>query len=413
MKPALHHATTAATRALMPFACEGGLPPYGVRIGPDLHGGEFFADPWEWYRAGIVNDLGWVVMALKGHGKTSWLMAWIWRQAALGRWARVLDPKGEYFALLEAWDRAEEEAGTHRYASRIKLAPNGITFVNPLDPRISREDRQTLLVSIAAALLGRPLEPEEGKACEIALDALARRREPTLPALVEAMIFPGEDDARAKGMTLEVLALAGRKPAFALDTLVSGPLRGMFDRPTSPTVDLAAPIVDLDLSAVYRSKALGVLMLVADTFLQSSPPAGEGIYVADEAWAILSDVGIAKGLSADWKFDRMTGVQHVLALHGLQTLRSVGAGGSHQVELAKTLLADSSVRVVGRTDSTQVDLTRQVLGLTRREAHELPHLQTGKWLLKVAGRSFLVEHVLTTHERAFIDPTLAESLRVR
>ena len=46
------------------------------------------------------------------------------------------------------------------------------------------------------------------------------------------------------------LADAVRPMAFALDQLCSGNLRGMFDGPTTPGLDLDAPLVVLNLRAV-------------------------------------------------------------------------------------------------------------------------------------------------------------------
>ena len=50
-----------------------------------------------------------------------------------------------------------------------------------------------------------------------------------------------------------------RPMAFALDQLCTGNLRGMFDGPTTPGLDLNAPLVVLNLRAVLNTQtaALG------------------------------------------------------------------------------------------------------------------------------------------------------------
>ena len=58
--------------------------------------------------------------------------------------------------------------------------------------------------------------------------------------------------------------------ALELRRLVHGDLRGMFDGPTTPGLRLDGPLVVLDLSAVYHSPALGVLMACAAAWLQSA-----------------------------------------------------------------------------------------------------------------------------------------------
>jgi len=47
-------------------------------------------------------------------------------------------------------------------------------------------------------------------------------------------------------------------------------LRGMFDGPTTEGLDLSSPLVVLDLSALYNSAALGVLMACATAWLQAT-----------------------------------------------------------------------------------------------------------------------------------------------
>ena len=87
----------------------------------------------------------------------------------------------------------------------------------------------------------------------------------------------------------------GRDVALELRRLVHGDLRGMFDGQTTRGLDLSAPLVILDLSALYSSAALGVLMACATAWLQAAltrtaeGPAGQQTFlVVDEAWAILS-----------------------------------------------------------------------------------------------------------------------------
>src|ERR1039458_2391196 len=69
----------------------------------------------------------------------------------------------------------------------------------------------------------------------------------------------------------------------------------MFDGPTSPGLRLDGPLVVLDLSAVYHSPALGVLMACAAAWLRNAVRARHRnriIVVVDEAWAIrLGDEG--------------------------------------------------------------------------------------------------------------------------
>ena len=73
---------------------------------------------------------------------------------------------------------------------------------------------------------------------------------------------------------------------------------------------------------------------------------GQVFLVVDEAWAILSNLGVARWLQSSWKLSRAFGVSNVAVLHRVSDLRSVGASDSEQVALAQGLLADSETRVI-------------------------------------------------------------------
>lgn len=409
MTPAAHVTTTEHALALHPFQVEGGLPGFGMPIGRNIYGGAFRWDPFELYKLGVIGDLNGAIMGKLKGGKTSLVLTILWRARFFGRWGRYLDPKGEGWALCEALDEAEERIGTNRRSSHIKLQPDGTTFINPLDPIIPLADRQILLMSIAGAVLGRALEPIESGAILVAMEALARRSDQTLPSLVDALNHPRVEDA--KGLQIEMteqeLLLAGRGPAIKLGELVSGPLKGMFDRETSSSVNLRSDLTVLDLSKTSRA-TLPVLMLIADAFLQAGAEnRGEGYYVIDEAWRVLDNLSVIQGLTAEFKFCRRSGVSHLFALHGMSTLSSLGAKDSHQVALARTLLGDCSTRFIYQTHDDQIDQTRKVTGITETAAAELPYLTPGKCVVQIAGWPvpFLVQHIIAPSEWRFIDPT--------
>jgi hypothetical protein len=127
------------------------------------------------------------------------------------------------------------------------------------------------------------------------------------------------------------------------------------------------------------------------------------ILVVDEAWAVLSNLGIARWLQACWKLSRAYGVSNVAVMHRLSDLRAVGPAGSEQALLAEGLLSDSETRVVYAQSFGDADASRDVLGLTGTEADLLPRLGRGVGLWKVGRRSFLVEHRLSRFESALVD----------
>jgi hypothetical protein len=411
MGTAAHEATTRQLGALYPFLSEPGLGAGGgVLVGRDLLGATFAYDPFELYRRGVLTNPNMVVIGQIGRGKSAFVKTYLWRLAVFGRRAWVVDPKGEYGALARAWG-----------VKPVALRPGGPVRLNPLDavaptrPRVGPDDeeahrrRSELLASLSAASLGRVLLPTERSALDL---AVAGCSVPTLPTVVEALLHPDTHAARAVGTDVAGLAADGRNVALELRRLVAGDLRGMFDGPTSPGIRLDGPLVVLDLSAVYHSAALGILMTCATAWLQAGLGGGAGVgdregtgvmVVVDEAWAILANLAVARWLQSSWKLSRAWGVSNVAVLHRLSDLDTTGAAGSEQVGLARGLLADSETRVVYAQPPGEVERAAPVLGLSSTEAEVVPHLRRGVALWKVGTRSFLVQHRLSPGEQAIVD----------
>jgi hypothetical protein len=177
-----------------------------------------------------------VVIGQIGRGKSSFVKSYLWRQAVFGRSAWVIDPKGEYGPLCEAWGVAP-----------VALRPGGPVRLNPLDTGGASADdpgdgpavrRTALTASLAVSCLGRDLLPRERAAIDAALDAAATaaaRRSlasPTLPLVVDALLDPGARAAADLRTTRTVLVEDGRDVALELRRLVHGDLRGMFDGTT-------------------------------------------------------------------------------------------------------------------------------------------------------------------------------------
>ena len=346
-----------------------------------------------------------VVMGQIGRGKSALVKSYLWRQAAFGRGAWIVDPKGEYGVL-----------GRLHGVAPVKLSPGGGVRLNPLD-LVAASGRQVegegsrrgaqLLASLSEASLGRSLRPAERTALELAVEGVAvAGGVPTVPRAVTAMLDPAPEAARSVRTTKEELAADGREVALELRRLVHGDLRGMFDGPTTPRIDMGARIVVLDLSAVYDSGALGILMTCAAAWLQAAlvgERSGPRIVVVDEAWAILTHLGIARWLRSSWKLARALGVAHVAVLHRVSDLRSAGAEGSETLALAQGLLADSETRVVYAQPPGELAGTADALGLSSTEVSLLPRLGRAIALWKVGQRSFLVEHRLAPGERTLVD----------
>jgi len=401
---AAHSVTTAHLQAAYPFVAEGGLGGRGVYIGRDAYGGSFVYDPWELYGRELTSP-NMLVIGQIGRAKSSLVKTYLWRQSVFGRRAWVIDPKGEYGPLADAFG-----------VQPIALEPGGEVRLNPLTPRAGWQGQLRLLQAVASGALRRPLIPEEEAGLREALKHVnTTTPEPTLPAVVDALLRPTDAMASALATVPAELALAVRQAALGLQRLCEGDLRGMFDGPTSPGLDLDARLVVIDLHAVYDSAALGILMTCAAAWLramvdeqreQAASSNGAGsklVVVVDEAWRIFSHLGIGEWLQDSFKHSRAYGIQNLIVMHRLSDLRAAGAEGSREARLAEGLLADTETRVIYAQPTDQLASTRELLGLTETEVELLPTLRRGEALWKIGQRSFLVHHRLSSFEARLVD----------
>lgn len=405
--PPAHRATTAHIQAVYPFVADSSMY-QGTLIGQDLFGGPFCFDPWELYGSGRLTNPNVMVFGQLGRGKSTFIKTLVWRQAAFGRRAWIIDPKGEYGALAAA-------CGT----TPLALVPGGRCRLNPLDaPSGAGSDREAVLrsrVDLVASLLSsslrRRLGAEERTAVEMAVRQVsAGRANPVLPDLVEALLEPDAVAAATIGTDRLGLAAAGRVPALELRRMVNGDLAGMFDGPTTAGADLEAPVVVLDLSAIFATAALPLVMTCATAWLQSVLARADGVkrlVVIDEAWAILDDLSIARWTQATFKLSRALGVANVVVVHRVSDLGATGSNGSAEQKLADGLLADSETRVLFGQPPSEAEETARVLGLSRAEVETLTRLPRGVALWRVGQRSFLVQHLVGEGERVLVDTDAA------
>jgi hypothetical protein len=224
--------------------------------------------------------------------------------------------------------------------------------------------------------------------------------------VVDALLDPEPAAARTVRTDPASLAADGRPVALELRRLVDGDLAGMFDGPTSSGLDFGSRLVVLDLSAVFASPALPLLMACATAWLAAVMRGQSGVkrlIVIDEAWAVVANLATARWLQAMFKLSRALGVANLAVVHRLSDLRSAGADGSAQQRLAEGLLADSETRVIFSQSNAEIEATGALLGLTDTEQDLIARLPRGVALWQVGERSFLVEHALGAFEAGLTD----------
>ncbi len=405
-----HRVTTRHAQAIYPFTDSGGLGGRGTFIGRDTSGAAFCFDPWVLYDEGVLDDPNAIVIGKLGQGKSALVKTLLWRMLLFGRRAFVLDVKREYGPLCASVGVAP-----------VSLSPGGGVRLNPLSARPEEHAQIELLRAIATTAIGQPLDQGEAAALREALRLVRYRSpEPTLPQIAAVMFDPPAEMAARLQTTPTQLAADSRRAALALQDLCEGPLKGIFDGPTSPGIDLDAQLLVLDLHAVRDSPAVGILMACATAWMSAQlartadrPDRGRLINVADESWKIIQHGGLGEWFQSNFKLARQFGVMNLVVLHKLGDLQAAGDAGSRAARIAEGLIADASTRIIYHQDESQIALTRELLGLSSNEARILTQLTPGQALWRVGSRSFVVQHYRSRIERRLTDTDTGMRLDVR
>jgi hypothetical protein len=416
-----HQASSAHVQAAYPAIADPGLGSRGVYIGELLRGGPFVYDPWVFYDAHYLTNANTLCIGIPGYGKSALVKTYCLRQYLFGRVNEFIDPKGEYGPLVQALGGVT-----------LRLEPGGRTRLNPISRVGTEAMRTSLLEAIARAMLGRPLHQHEavglGGALRAADDA-SDAAEICIPDVVTQLRQPTTDAATHLGMTVDEARNGLRECMLALVRLCEGPLRGMFDGPTTAGEQIwNSPSVSIDLSAMSSEATadhlpLAITMVCASAFLdakrrerkRAAEAAGRTsqkvVRANDEGWKALPIAGLGEYYQAGFKLSRDTGVQHLLVLHRLSDLSAAGDQGSRQQKLAEGLLSEAETKIVYRQAPNAVESTADLLGLTGAARDRIGRYAKGVALWIVGSRTFEVQHVYTDDEWPLMQTDQAMTMR--
>ncbi|MFE4826776.1 ATP-binding protein [Streptomyces sp. NPDC056672] len=425
-----HRMTTATVSGAYPFLAEGGLGAEGIFIGRDVHAEAAFCyDPFTLYGSGRIEGFtnpNAVLAGIIGMGKSALAKSIATRSIAHGYRVYVpCDPKGEWTSVARALG-----------GYTIALGPGLPGRLNPLDAparpaSVSEDDwatevrkrRLLLLAALARTVLTRDLQPMEHTALDLALDlvvtdAQARGTEPLLGDIAHTLGTPQRLD-QALGDQAGRMGPAAQDLAHALRRLVHGDLSGMFDAPSTVAFDPTTPMLSIDLSRLGGAgddTALVLAMTCASAWMESAladPDGGRRWVIYDEAWRVMRHLGLLERMQSQWKLSRGLGIANLMIIHRLSDLLSAGDAGSRGRVLAEGLLADCSTRIIYRQEPDQLAAAASLLGLTGIETQAVSALTKGRGLWKVAGRSFITQHILHPAERRLFDTDTRMTKKVR
>ncbi|MFM9371855.1 ATP-binding protein [Streptomyces sp. Da 82-17] len=415
LKLPAHRMTTAVAAGAYPYLAEGGLGAQGIYIGRDVHAEAAFTyDPFALYGRleGFTNP-NILLAGIIGMGKSALAKSLALRAVAFGYRIYVpCDPKGE-------WTVVAQELG----GQTIALGPGLPGRLNPLDaptrpPGIPETDwtgevrkrRLLLLGSLAKTVLRRDLHPMEHTALDVALDQVVTQvestgRTPLLSDVAHVLNFPGHLDTALGNDRPGHFGQAAQDLAHALRRLVHGDLAGMFDAPSTVAFDPNAPMLSIDLSRLSGAgddTALVLAMTCASAWMEAAladPTGGRRWVIYDEAWRVMRHVALLERMQSQWKLSRGLGIANMMVIHRLSDLLTAGDAGSRGRALAEGLLTDCSTRIIYRQESDQLAAAASLLGLTGVETQAISAITKGRGLWKVAGRSFITQHLLHPRER--------------
>lgn len=411
--------TTAHTAATAyPYVAGPSLGPEGVYIGRDLNGGGAFTfDPWELYKRGVISGMSMMLFGQIGTGKSTLAKSLAVRQVLIGRKLAVpSDKKGEWTKVIRALGGVV-----------IQVGPGARNRLNPLDeghrpgrnPKgepmgddewamIVRTRRMAILGTLVKILIGNhDMDSEQRYALSLGLDravegAGLRGREVVIPDVIHELAKASENEHKD-----EVRKAAGHLE-LTLHRITSGDLAGMFDGESTVTFDPNAPAVSIDSSALSGAspEAVRVVNACAGAWTEAmvtNSDYGQRLVIYEEGWDNISSEADLQRMVESWKLARAYGLFNILVMHKISDLDMAGDQKSRMAAMARSLLADSDVKVIYRQDASALKVTMEELDLSDRERSLIKSLDKGVGLWRLRDSSFEVANDRSRAETPLFD----------
>ncbi|MGX9891169.1 ATP-binding protein [Streptomyces sp. NPDC002276] len=422
---AVYLGTTSEVAGLYPFVLGAPLPPEGVPIGTDLLTREMVCfDPQGWVGRLVQNPGVWI-MAQPGAGKSAIAKRISLVYSSYGSMIVVPgDVKGEYAPLVKG------------LGGQVVRIGRGLDRLNPLDSGPLRRklhtmpaDRQRVLQAeingrrsdLLHALLATPhglgrraTAPEAnvvGAAVERVSESLTD--DPVIPDVVR-VLREGPKELWNKLLVDNVDDYRSlvREVTLALENLCQGPLSGLFDGPTTQPLDLDAPAVSVDLSAILTAGdqvvASGLLATWSFAYgaIDSARALGmmnrPAVLVLDEMWrALRAGPGMVDAMDGMTRLNRSKGEVTLLITHSLRDPESLPTPEDRAKALGLMDRCDSLI--LGALSAGELErvnlqrpLTTEEQGLvaswsapsiTGVDGTNQKHPGRGKYLIKIGTRA--------------------------
>jgi hypothetical protein len=343
--------------------------------------------------AGITTNTGMFLLGQPGVGKSALAKRLTLGMAAFGVRPIILgDTKGEHTAIIAA------------LGGQVIRVGRGLDRINPLDPgplgqiidrlpadrahalRAEVRGRQLTSLMALCALVrgtgGAPVSNGEEVLLGYALDQCTTRGTvPTVAALLALLREPTPDLlSAAEGRTRRDYDEATRELRRTLNLLSAGALAGVFDGPSTTTLDLSAPGISVDISAtaaagdtlvaaaMLATWSAGFGTVDAATALSDAGLATprRHLMVMDELWRALRGApGLAEHADALTRLNRSRGIASLMITHSLADLEALPTRAD--VAKARGFVERSAIVALGGLPRRELGAVTQVVPLTARE----------------------------------------------
>jgi hypothetical protein len=439
-----YQGTTTQVCGLYPFTAGSGAPTAGTPVGRHMLWGEVVClDPLAWLRAGLVTNPGVFMLGEPGIGKSVMGKRLVTGAVATGTRVLILgDTKPDYTAL------------TSFLGGQVIRIGRGLDRINPLDSgplgialrqmsgadaeilrREVRARRLALLMALCTLVRGARLGNAEEVLLGRAIDLLDERSgtasEPAVPDVL-AVVAEGPDVLRSAARVNTTAEYGARTSelVFTLDLLCTGSLAGVFDTGTTRPIDLDAPIVSMDISAVktagdslltaamlctwsYAFGAVDAAAVLADLGLA---PRRSYMGVMDELWRALRGApGLVEYADSLTRLNRAKGMSSVMITHSLADLDALAT--EEDRAKARGFIDRCAIKICAGLPPRELARVCEITPMTGPEQQLVAswsapetyqpgarHPGRGRYLIKTGGRLGIpVELTLTAAERELYD----------
>jgi hypothetical protein len=448
--PAEFRGTSVQVCGLYPFGVGTGNPSIGVPIGEhqDNKAAVCF-DPISWFwDANLISNPSVSVLARPGLGKSALV-----RHIAIGLSAAGVRP------LIMGDLRPDYQDMVRALGGQVITLGRGRARLNPLDPGTIGDALRLLpdgpaADQLRAELLGRQrtlvggllqlarhdqLEDYEDNALAAALRVLLDVGGPVPPTLtdlidclqsrpdrVRHIVFDGGEDAEYDRLVNPLLR--------SLSGVASGPFGELFSGQSTDRIDLDAPAISIDVSAISDTdeelQAAALLTAWTQGFgavLAAQTLADEGLApqrrwlgILDELWRVLrAGTGMVDRVDRTTRLNRADVMGTIYVTHTLDDFAAIASEADRAK--ARGIISRTGATIIGGLSSSDVAQVDAVVPLSQREreriiawstppsvnpktGRENPPPGRGKFLIKVGGRPGVpVETRLTPAELALGD----------